>query len=211
MKRLRRILELTSSVVRQSDGRGPHIPPRREEKRKRSSAVGIMWTRTRDGGRWAMAVQAGREISRQELETLVGQGLGTSEWMTIDQERVNLFADATDDHQFIHVDPVRAAQTPFGGTIAHGLLTLSLIVPLCFDFVPKVAGTRMLLNYGFDKVRFPAPVRVGKRIRGSATLAEVVERKPGQLLMKLDVTIEIEGEPKPALTAEWLSMHVLGD
>ena len=158
-----------------------------------------------------MAVQAGPEISRQELEALVGRGLGTSEWMTIDQERVNLFADATDDHQFIHVDPVRAAQTPFGGTIAHGLLTLSLIVPLCFDFVPKVAGTRMLLNYGFDKVRFPAAVRVGKRIRGSATLAEVVERKPGQLLMKLDVTIEIEGEPKPALTAEWLSMHVLGD
>ncbi|HEX6996060.1 MAG TPA: MaoC family dehydratase [Gammaproteobacteria bacterium] len=158
-----------------------------------------------------MAVQTGRAISRQELETLVGRPLGTSDWMTIDQARVDAFADVTEDHQFVHVDPVRAAETPFGGTIAHGLLTLSLIVPLCFDFVPKIAGTRMLLNYGFDKVRFPAPVRVGKRIRGSATLAEAVERKPGQLLMKLDVTIEIENEPKPALTAEWLSLHVLGD
>ncbi len=157
-----------------------------------------------------MAVQAGRAISRQELETLIGRLLGTSAWMTIDQARVDAFADVTEDHQFVHVDPVRAAaETPFGGTIAHGLLTLSLIVPLCFDFVPKVEGTRMLLNYGFDKVRFPAPVRVGKRIRGSAVLAEVVERKPGQLLMKLDVTIEIENEPKPALTAEWLSLHIL--
>lgn len=156
-----------------------------------------------------MAVQAGREISRQELDALVGRPLGTSEWMTIDQARVDAFADATDDHQFIHVDPVRAAATPFGGTIAHGLLTLSLIVPLCFDFVPRIEGTKMLLNYGFDKVRFPAPVRVGKRIRGSAVLAEVAERKAGQLLLKLDVTIEIEDEPKPALTAEWLSLHVL--
>src|SRR5690606_30368107 len=157
----------------------------------------------------AMAVQAGQEISRQELDALVGRPLGTSEWMTIDQARVDAFADATDDHQFVHVDPARAAETPFGGTIAHGLLTLSLIVPLCFDFVPKIERTKMLLNYGFDKVRFPAPVRVGKRIRASAVLAEVAERKPGQLLMKLDVTIEIENEPKPALTAEWLSLHVL--
>jgi len=156
-----------------------------------------------------MAVQSGREISRQALDALIGQPLGTSEWMPIEQDRVNAFADATEDHQFVHVDPVRAAETPFGGTIAHGLLTLSLIVPLCFDFVPKIEGTKMLLNYGFDKVRFPAPVRVGKRIRASAVLAEVAERKPGQLLMKLDVTIEIEGETKPALTAEWLSLHVL--
>ena len=98
----------------------------------------------------------------------------------------------------------------FGGTIAHGLLTLSLIVHLCLDFVPRIRGTQLLVNYGFDKVRFPAPVRVGKRIRATATLAEVHERKPGQILLKLDVTIEIEGETKPALTAEWLSLHVLG-
>ncbi|HEX7081642.1 MAG TPA: MaoC family dehydratase [Gammaproteobacteria bacterium] len=153
--------------------------------------------------------EARREIGRDELEALVGRPLGTSDWMTIDQARVDRFADVTEDHQFIHVDPVRAAQTPFGGTIAHGLLTLSLIVPLCIDFVPKIAGTKLLVNYGFDKVRFPAPVRVGKRIRASGTLASVEERKPGQFLMKLDVTIEIEGEQKPALTAEWLSLHVV--
>ncbi len=158
-----------------------------------------------------MAVQSGPEISRQELQAMVGQRLGTSDWMTIEQTRVDAFADATEDHQFIHVDPQRAAETPFGGTIAHGLLTLSLIVPLCLDFVPKIAGIQMLLNYGFDKVRFPAPVRVGKRIRGVATLAEAVERKPGQILLKLDVTIEIEGEEKPALTAEWLSLHRLAE
>ena len=156
-----------------------------------------------------MAANSRREVRREELQALVGQPLGTSEWMTIDQARVNAFADATDDHQFIHVDEARAAATPFGGTIAHGLLTLSLIVPLCLDFVPKIAGTRMYLNYGFDKVRFPAPVRVGKRIRASTVLSEAVERKPGQILLKLDITIEIENEPKPALTAEWLSMHLV--
>ena len=157
-----------------------------------------------------MAANSGREVGRQELEALAGRPLGTSEWMTIDQARVDAFADATDDHQFIHVDRERAAATPFGGTIAHGLLTLSLIVPLCLDFVPKIEGTRLYLNYGFDKVRFPAPVPVGRRIRGSAVLREAVERKPGQILLKLDITIEIEGEAKPALTAEWLSLHLLG-
>jgi acyl dehydratase len=151
-----------------------------------------------------------REIGRGELEALVGQPLGVSDWMIIDQRRVDAFADVTEDHQFVHVDPVRAAETPFGGTIAHGLLTLSLIVPLCIAFVPKLEGLRLLVNYGFDKVRFPAPVRVGRRIRGSAVLQEAAERKPGQILMKLAVTIEIEGEPKPALTAEWLSLHIVG-
>ena len=157
-----------------------------------------------------MAANSGREVGRQELEALVGRPLGTSEWMTIDQARVDAFADATDDHQFIHVDRERAAATPFGGTIAHGLLTLSLIVPLCLDFVPKIEGTKLLVNYGFDKVRFSAPVRVGKRIRATAVLADVVERKPGQVVLKLDVKIEVEGEAKPALTAEWLSLHVIG-
>ena len=138
-------------------------------------------------------------LTLDSLADHVGQPLGVSPWRAVEQPTVDAFADVTEDHQFVHVDPVRAAaETPFGGTIAHGLLTLSLIVPLCFDFVPKVEGTRMLLNYGFDK-----------RFRGSAVLAEVVERKPGQLLMKLDVTIEIENEPKPALTAEWLSLHIL--
>lgn len=155
-----------------------------------------------------MGSEPTREIGRDELESLVGKPLGVSDWMVVDQRRVDAFADVTEDHQFIHVDPARAAATPFGGTIAHGLLTLSLIVPLCIDMVPKLAGVRLLLNYGFDKVRFPAPVRVGKRIRARAELLDVTERKPGQVLMKLGVTIEIEGEEKPALIAEWLSLHV---
>ncbi len=148
-------------------------------------------------------------MTRDELLQSIGQSFGPSAWMPIDQTRIDAFADVTEDHQFVHVDPVRAAQTPFGSTIAHGLLTLSLIVPLCWDFVPKIDGTTLLLNYGFDKVRFVAPVRVGARIRASATLADVAERRPDQLLVRLDVTIEIDGEPKPALVAEWLSLHVV--
>ena len=148
-------------------------------------------------------------MTRDELLQSIGQSFGPSAWMPIDQTRIDAFADVTEDHQFVHVDPVRAAQTPFGSTIAHGLLTLSLIVPLCWDFVPKIDGTTLLLNYGFDKVRFVAPVRVGARIRASATLADVAERRQDQLLVRLDVTIEIDGEPKPALVAEWLSLHVV--
>lgn len=150
------------------------------------------------------------EIPLADLKQRAGETLGTSPWMPIDQQRVDRFADVTEDHQFVHVDPERAAATPFGGTIAHGLLTLSLIVHLCLDFVPKIEGTKLLVNYGFDKVRFSAPVRVGKRIRATAVLADVVERKPGQVVLKLDVKIEVEGEAKPALTAEWLSLHVIG-
>lgn len=149
-------------------------------------------------------------VTRQELEAMVGKDLGTSPWFLVDQERVSQFADVTLDHQFVHVDPERARATPFGGTIAHGLLTLSLIVHLCIDFIPKIEGTKLLVNYGFDKVRFAAPVKVGKRIRASAKLAGVEERKPGDLIMKLHVTIEIENEEKPALVAEWLSLHVVG-
>jgi acyl dehydratase len=148
-----------------------------------------------------------QETTLAELEANFGRDLGTSPWLEVTQERVDAFADVTEDHQFIHVDPERAAKTPLGGTIAHGLLTLSLIVPLCLERVPKLRGTRLVLNYGFDRVRFVAPVRVGKRIRASTRLAEAVQRKPGQVLVKLDVTIEIEGEDKPALTAEWLSLH----
>jgi len=149
------------------------------------------------------------ELSREELLDLVGRPLGVSEWLRVDQARVDAFADVTDDHQFIHVDPERAKATPFGGTIAHGLLTLSLIVPLCWDFVPKLERTRLLLNYGFDKVRFIAPVRVGSRIRARATLAAAEERKPGQWLVNMTVEIDIEHEDKPALVAQWLSLHQL--
>ena len=149
-------------------------------------------------------------VTREQLDRMVGQRLGVSDWFLIDQERVNRFADVTLDHQFVHVDPARAKETPFGGTIAHGFLTLSLLVHLCMSFIPEVAGRTLLVNYGFDKIRFAAPVRVGKRVRALGTLAEISERKPGNLVMKIDVTVEIENEDKPALIAEWLSLHVVG-
>jgi len=149
-------------------------------------------------------------VTREQLDRRIGERLGVSDWFLVDQERVNRFADVTLDHQFIHVDAERAKATPFGGTIAHGFLTLSLLVPLCLDFVPVLANRKLVVNYGFDKVRFVAPVRVGTRIRASSTLAEVTERKPGQVIMRIDVTVEIEREDKPALVAEWLSLHVVG-
>jgi len=155
-----------------------------------------------------VATMAGT-VTREQLDAKVGERLGVSDWFLVDQERVNRFADVTLDHQFVHVDPERAKQTPFGGTIAHGFLTLSLLVPLCLDFIPVIANRQLLVNYGFDKVRFASPVRVGKRIRASGTLAEVSERKPGNVILKIDVTVEIENEDKPALVAEWLSLHVL--
>lgn len=150
------------------------------------------------------------ELDCEQLAAVVGQRLGVSDWMVVDQGRIDAFADVTDDHQFIHVDPARAKATPFGSTIAHGLLTLSLIVPLTRDFVPRLRRTRLVLNYGFDKVRFVAPVKVGSRIRARASLAGAEERKRGQWLVKMSVEIEIEHEDKSALVAEWLSLHVLG-
>jgi acyl dehydratase len=150
-------------------------------------------------------------LTRVQLNDLIGKELGVSAWLRIDQTRIDAFADVTEDHQFIHVDPEKAAATPFGSTIAHGLLTLSLIVRLCWDFVPQLHQTRMLLNYGFDKVRFVAPVKVESRIRARARLGSVNERKAGQLLITMAVEIEIEGEDKPALVAEWLSLHVAGE
>jgi acyl dehydratase len=149
-------------------------------------------------------------VTRQELTDRVGQELGVSDWFLVDQERVNAFADVTLDHQFVHVDVERAKATPFGGTIAHGFLTLSLLVHLCLPFVPTPKDRKLVVNYGFDKIRFAAPVKVGKRIRARATLGAVDERKPGQIVMRVDVTVEIEGEQKPALVAEWLSLHVVG-
>lgn len=149
------------------------------------------------------------QVAWQDLVQRIGEDLGSSAWLPIDQDRVNRFADVTLDHQFVHVDPERARATPFGGTIAHGLLTLSMIVHLCLPFVPQLKGTQLVVNYGFDKVRFSAPVKVGSRIRSRTRLADISERRPGQVLVKLDVTIEIEDEEKPALVAEWLSLHVV--
>lgn len=148
-------------------------------------------------------------VSLETLRGMRGTELGVSDWVVIDQARIDAFADVTEDHQFVHVDPERARQaTPFGGTIAHGLLSLSMIVRLCLDAVPDVEGRQMMLNYGFDRIRFPAPVKSGRRIRARTVLADAEQRKPGQILIRLDVTIEIEGEERPAVVAEWLSLHV---
>ena len=135
-----------------------------------------------------------------ELPTLKGQELGTSEWFEVTQERVNTFADATDDHQWIHVDVERAErESPFGGPIAHGYLTLSLVTPLVRQII-DTTGFRMGVNYGAEKIRFPSPVPVGARVRASATLDEATPFEGG-VQMNLGVTIEVEGQSKPALAA----------
>jgi acyl dehydratase len=140
------------------------------------------------------------------MKELVGKPLGSSEWVLVDQAMIDKFADATGDHQFIHVDEERARLTPFGGTIAHGFLTLSLF-PLLMakSDCPHPAGVKMGVNYGGNKVRFLAPVRSGKRVRGHFKLLEIDEKRPGQWQQTLEFTIEIEGEEKPALMAEWIS------
>lgn len=142
----------------------------------------------------------------EEIRSKVGQEVGTSSWLLVDQSRIEAFADATEDRQFIHVDPSAAAQTPFGGTIAHGFLSLSLLSRMAAEATLLPDGLKMAVNYGFDRVRFLAPVRSGKRVRGRFTLDSVVEKAPGQYLMRHTVTVEIEGEDKPALTAEWLGL-----
>ncbi|MDZ5431516.1 MaoC family dehydratase [Pseudomonas fluorescens] len=141
-----------------------------------------------------------------ELNDYVGKELGRSEWLTIDQERINLFAEATGDYQFIHVDPVKAAQTPFGSTIAHGFLSLSLIPKLMEDILILPEGVKMVVNYGLDSVRFIQPVKVDSKVRLKVDLSEVTEKKPGQWLLKAIATLEIEGSDKPAYIAESLSL-----
>jgi len=148
-----------------------------------------------------------RYVSAAELQDLVGTELEPSEWLEITQDRVNEFADATNDHQFIHVDLEKAKASPFGGTIAHGFLTLSLLTHLLSEPMLVPENTVMTINYGSDKVRFLKPVTVGQRIRAKQQLVEALEKKPGQWLMKTDVNVEIEGEETPALIAEILFMH----
>jgi acyl dehydratase len=143
-------------------------------------------------------------ISVAELPGLVGAEIGVSDWLEIDQARVNAFADATLDHQFIHVDPERAAATPFGGTIAHGFLILSLLPHFLESIAPEIENAMFGINYGTDKVRFLQPVKVGSRIRARNTLVAVTEKRPGQWLLKQQVTVEIDGEVKPAMVAEHL-------
>jgi acyl dehydratase len=145
-------------------------------------------------------------VAVAQIKDYVGKELGHSEWLTIDQERINLFAEATGDFQFIHVDPVKAAQTPFGSTIAHGFLTLSLIPKLMEDILVVPEGLKMVVNYGLDSVRFIQPVKVGSKVRLKVELTDATEKKPGQWLLKATTTLEIEGEAKPAYIAEPLSL-----
>jgi acyl dehydratase len=144
--------------------------------------------------------------SLDEIRAKVGQPLGASGWIEVGQDRITAFADATDDHQFIHVDPIAAAQTPFGGTIAHGFLSLSLLSRMAADVMQVPETAKMAVNYGLDRVRFIAPVRAGKRVRGHFTLDAADDKAPGQLLLKHTVMVEIEGEERPALTAQWLGL-----
>ena len=141
-----------------------------------------------------------------EIRARVGAEIGVSDWINVDQARIDAFAEVTEDRQFIHVDPQAAAQTPFGGTIAHGFLTLSLLSRMAADAMLVPDTFRMGVNYGFEKVRFMAPVRSGKKVRGRFRLDRFEEKKPGQYQFVHQVTVEIEGEEKPALTAETLVM-----
>ena len=147
-------------------------------------------------------------MTPQDLATKVGEVIGTSEWVELSQERINQFAEATGDHQFIHIDEEAAKMTPFGGTIAHGFLTLSMMPYLGANSnMERIDGVKMGVNYGGNKTRFIAPVRAGKRIRGHWKLVEMVEKRPGQWQQTSEVTMEIEGEDKPALICEWITMY----
>ena len=144
----------------------------------------------------------------EDLQTRIGETIGTSEWFTLGQDRINAFADCTDDHQFIHVNPELARDTPFGGTIAHGFLSLSLLVTMMHSAFEK-PEVQMTVNYGFDKIRFLAPVKSGKRVRTHFKLLELAEKRPGQWQQKLEASVEIEDEAKPALLAEWILQHMV--
>lgn len=151
-----------------------------------------------------MTLPATKAVSRAAYEAMIGSEIGISEWVTITQAQIDAFADCTLDHQYIHVDPDAAAQTPFGGTIAHGFLTLSLLSSMAYQ-MPSIQGAVMGVNYGFNKIRFVSPVKSGARIRGRFTLAELTDIRPGEVQFIMHVTVEIEGQDKPALVAEWLS------
>jgi len=146
-------------------------------------------------------------VSLQAYQAMVGKEIGISSWHLIDQKRIDVYADVIEDHQFIHVDPERAKrETAFGTTIAHGFLTMSLMSIMSYEVMPVIEGTSMGVNYGFDKLRFLSPVRSGSRVRGRFTLAEAKLRKPKELQSRTSVTVEIEGEEKPALIADWIGL-----
>ncbi len=145
----------------------------------------------------------------EELGQRVGGEIGLSRWFLIDQKRIDAFADVIEDWQYIHVDPQAAQATPFGSTVAHGFLTLSMLSAIAYDALPRVAGLAMGVNYGFEKVRFVAPVRAGRHIRGRFQLMALTPRGPKEYQSRKSVTVEIEGEDRPALIADWLSLYVL--
>src|SRR3954462_10548978 len=147
------------------------------------------------------------QISLEAYQAMVGKEVGISSWHLVDQRRIDLYADVIEDHQFIHIDPERAKrETPFGTTVAHGFLTMSLMSIMSYEVMPLVEGTTMGLNYGFDKLRFLSPVRAGSRVRGRFVLAEAKLRTPHELQTRTNVTVEIEGEEKPAIVADWLGL-----
>ena len=152
-----------------------------------------------------------RETVRiEDLQTRIGESLGQSTWRTVDQQRIDGFADLTEDPQWIHTDPARAAkESPFGATIAHGFLSLSLLSAMAMDVLPVIEGQVMGINYGFDKVRFMNPVREGSKVRGQFTLMEVKRRSDNEWQLRHGVQVDIEGQEKPALIAEWLSLVIV--
>ena len=151
-----------------------------------------------------------KTITLDELRGAVGSEIGLSPWRTVTQDMIDKVADATDDHQWIHTDPERAAaETMFGGTIAHGFLTLSVLSPMAYETLPSIEGTTMGINYGFDRIRFAMPVRSGARIRARFKLTDADIRPSGRVLNTYDVTMEIDGMNKPAFTAIWLTLSVI--
>ena len=140
----------------------------------------------------------------EEIQERVGSEIGVSDWLLVDQPRIDAFADITEDHQFIHVDPERAAKTPFRGTVAHGFLTLSLLSRMAEGVMLRPESLRMAVNYGFERVRFMAPVKSGKRIRGRFRMLSAEEKRASQWQITYEVTVEIEEEEKPALIADWI-------
>jgi len=151
-----------------------------------------------------------KTIPKNEMTNAVGMKLGPSEWIELSQQRINAFADCTEDHQFIHVDEAKAKETPFGGTIAHGFLTLSLLASLIEKIGVTPENTVMGMNYGFDKIRFLAPVKSGKRVRMVGEVLDVNQKDENRFLTTFGVSIEIEGEDTPALVAEFLLMSFTG-
>lgn len=150
-----------------------------------------------------------RFLPLDELRSLVGHETGVSDWLTITQQQVNAFADITGDWQFIHVDPEAAAETPFGTTIAHGFLTMSLMSWFGAGPRPRIVGQVRSVNYGLDRIRFVSPVPIGSRIRGRFALAELEELKPNEITTHWDVTVEVEGSERPAVVARWLNRAFL--